>query len=110
MRSREAAYRKFILELYHATPATDRAWLHGMKGGCMAHVDAMDAPVTLADVQGIARETWKAAGAGSDSPSEAGADILGWDLAFESGATGPCIIHRESQGVPSAGSSHGKLR
>ena len=41
------------------------------------------APVTLADVKAIARETWKAAGTGKDSPSEAGADILGWDFAFE---------------------------
>ncbi|HLI30749.1 MAG TPA: DNA methyltransferase, partial [Terriglobia bacterium] len=83
IRSREAAYRKFILELYHATPIMGRTWLHGIKGGRMVHVGAVDAPVTLADVKAIARETWKAAGTGKDSPSEAGADILGWDFAFE---------------------------
>jgi adenine-specific DNA-methyltransferase len=83
IRSREAAYRKFILELYHATPITGRAWLHGVKGGRMVHVGAVDAPVTLADVKAIAREAWKAVGTGKDSPSEAGADILGWDFAFE---------------------------
>ena len=83
IRSREAAYRKFILELYHATPITGRAWLHGMKGGRTVHVGALDAPVTLADVKAIARETWKAAGTGKDSPSEAGAGILGWDFVFE---------------------------
>lgn len=82
-RQREAAYRKFVLELYHATPITGRTWLHGIKGGRMVHVGAVDAPVTLADVKAIARETWKAAGTGKDSPSEAGADVLGWDFAFE---------------------------
>jgi adenine-specific DNA-methyltransferase len=82
-RQREAAYRKFILELYHATPITGRSWLHGIKGGRMVHVGAVDAPVTLADVKAIARETWKAAGTGKDGPSEAGADVLGWDFAFE---------------------------
>ena len=83
IRSREVAYRKFILELYHATPITGREWLHGVKSGRTVHAGAVDAPVTLADVKAIARETWKAAGTGKDSPSEAGADILGWDFAFE---------------------------
>lgn len=82
-RQREAAYRIFILELYHATPITGRAWLHGIKGGRMVHVGAVDAPVTLADVKAIARETWKAVASGKDAPTEAGADILGWDFAFE---------------------------
>ena len=40
-RQREAAYRKFILELYHATPVTGRSWLHGMKSGRMVHVGAV---------------------------------------------------------------------
>ncbi|HLI30697.1 MAG TPA: DNA methyltransferase [Terriglobia bacterium] len=82
-RQREAAYRKFILELYHAAPITGRTWLHGIKGGRMVHVGAVDAPVTLADVKAIARETWKAVASGKDAPAEAGVDILGWDFAFE---------------------------
>ena len=32
-REREAAYRQFILDLYHATPISGHAWLHGTKGG-----------------------------------------------------------------------------
>src|SRR5438094_899447 len=43
---REAAYRKFILELYHATPVSGHIWLHGVKAGRMVHVGAVDAPVT----------------------------------------------------------------
>ncbi len=76
-RQKEAAYRKFILDLYHATPITGQAWLHGIKAGRMVHVGAVDAPVTIADVKAIARETWKAA------KEKAAADILGWEFAFE---------------------------
>lgn len=77
---REAAYRKFILELYHATPISGHTWLHGIKSGRMIHVGAVDAPVTIADVKAISREVWKAAGASGGKPA---ADILGWEFAFE---------------------------
>jgi hypothetical protein len=79
-RQREAAYRRFILELYHARPISGQTWLHGIKSGRMVHVGAVDAPVTIADVKAIAREVWKAAGA---SGGKAAADILGWEFAFE---------------------------
>ena len=80
---REMAYRKFILDLYHATPITGRTWLHGAKGGRMVHVGAVDAPVTLADVKAIAKEVWRGAGTGKDTPPRASVDILGWEFAFE---------------------------
>ncbi len=82
-RQREAAYRKFILDLYHATPVTSFSWLHGTKAGRMVHVGAVDAPVTLADVKAIAKEVWKAAGSAKDSPQRAGVDILAWEFALE---------------------------
>ena len=82
-REREAAYRKFILDLYHATPMNGYSWLHGTKSGRMVHVAAVDAPVTQADVKAIAREAWKAIGSGKDSPTKAGVDILGWEFALE---------------------------
>jgi DNA modification methylase len=78
---REAAYRRFILDLYHATPVTSYVWLHGIKSARMVHVGAVDAPVTLTDVKSIARETWKAASGGS--AKKVAADILGWEFAFE---------------------------
>jgi DNA modification methylase len=81
-RLREAAYRKFILDLYHATPLNGQTWLHGLKAGRAVHVGAVDAPVTLADVKAVARETWKLAGSGGGA-SKAAADILGWEWAFE---------------------------
>jgi len=82
-REREAAYRKFILDLYHATPLSGYAWLHGTKSGRMVHVAAVDAPVTQADVKAIARDAWKAIGSGKDAPTKAGVDILGWEFALE---------------------------
>ncbi len=82
-REREAAYRKFILDLYHATPMSGYSWLHGTNSGRMVHVAAVDAPVTQADVKAIAREAWKAIASGKDSPTKAGVDILGWEFALE---------------------------
>jgi adenine-specific DNA-methyltransferase len=82
-RQREAAYSKFVLDLYHAMPITGHSWLHGSKGGRAVHVGAVDAPVTLSDVKAIAKETWKAVGGGKDAPSKAGVDMLGWEFAFE---------------------------
>jgi adenine-specific DNA-methyltransferase len=82
-KEREAAYRKFILELYHATPVSGHAWLHGVKSGRMVHVAAVDAPVTRADVNAIAAEVWKAAGKGANSPQKPAVDILGWEFALE---------------------------
>ncbi len=82
-RERETAYRRFILDLYHAKPFSGHAWIHGTKGGRMVHVGAVDAPVTLADVKAIAREAWKAVGKDKDSPTKAGVDVLGWEFALE---------------------------
>jgi DNA modification methylase len=82
-REREAAYRQFILDLYHATPMTGHAWLHGTKSGRMVHVAGVDAPVTQADVKAIAREAWKIIASGKDSPTKASVDILGWEFALE---------------------------
>lgn len=83
-RQREAAYRQFILDLYHAKPFSGQAWLHGTKSGRMVHVGAVDAPVTLADVKAIAKEAWKTLGTGKDAPmTKSAVDILGWDFAFE---------------------------
>ena len=82
-RQREAAYRQFILRLYHATPISGQTWLHGTKSGKMVHVGAVDAPVTLSDVKSIAKETWKTLGSGISAATKSAVDILGWDFAFE---------------------------
>lgn len=80
-RDREAAYRRFILDLYHATETTGGTWLNGVKGGKAVHVGAVDAPVTLADVKAIAKEAWKSLG--KEGQTNPAVDILGWEFAFE---------------------------
>jgi hypothetical protein len=77
------AYRHFILDLYHAQKITGYIWLHGIKGGKMVHVGAVDSPISPGDVSQIAAEFKKAVGTGQDAPKTNGVDVLGWDFAFE---------------------------
>jgi DNA modification methylase len=81
--TRTAAYRTFILDLYHATPVAGFSWLHGLKQGRMVYVGTVDAPVTNGDVKQIVAEFRKVVGTGKDAPKEQSVDILGWDFAFE---------------------------
>ncbi|MDP9336687.1 MAG: site-specific DNA-methyltransferase [Actinomycetota bacterium] len=60
--ARTSAYRRFILDLYHAKPIKGYAWLHGVKNGRMVHVGTVDAPVTVGDIRQIATEFRKACG------------------------------------------------
>jgi adenine-specific DNA-methyltransferase len=81
--ARQAAYRQFILDLYHARPLSGYVWLHGVKAGRFVHVSSVDAPVSPGDVAQIAAEFRRAAGSGADAPTTNGVDVLGWDFAFE---------------------------
>jgi DNA modification methylase len=81
--AKQAAYRKLILDLYHATPVNGYAWLHGTRGGRMVHVGAVDSPVSLGDVTQIAGEFRRSIGTGEGAPKTNGVDVLGWDFAFE---------------------------
>ncbi len=76
--ARDDAYRRFILQLFHAEPLSGYAWLHGAKAGRFVHVGAVDAPVTASDVKGIARDVLRATGGVGGA-----VDILGWEFAFE---------------------------
>lgn len=51
-----AAYVKFILDLYKAQPIQG-AHVHGKKGGALVHVGAVDAPVTIAEIDDAIQET-----------------------------------------------------
>ncbi len=81
--TRTAAYRSFILDLYHASPVHGYAWLHGLKQGRMVHIGTVDSPVTVGDVKQIVAEFRKSVGTGKDAPKTQSVDILGWDFAFE---------------------------
>ncbi len=77
------AYRKFILDLYKARELTGKAWLHGVKSGRMVHVGSVDSPISIGDVQQIAKEFRQSIGTGEDAPTGTGVDVLGWDFAFD---------------------------
>ena len=81
--ARQRDYVHFILQLYQAKPLNGYSWLHGVKGGRMVHVGAVDAPVSVGDVAQIAAEFKRAVGTGKDAPKTNGVDLLGWDFAFE---------------------------
>jgi hypothetical protein len=81
--TRQREYVHFILGLYQAKPLNGYSWLHGVKGGRMVHVGAVDAPVSVGDVAQIAAEFKRAIGTGKDAPKTNGVDLLGWDFAFE---------------------------
>ena len=76
------AYRRFILDLYHAQPIDGYLWLHGVRDGRMVHVGVVDAPVAEGDVRQIVGEFWKASGQGIAGATVNGVDVLGWDFAF----------------------------
>ena len=81
--TRQRAYVGFILKLYNAKKIHGYTWLHGLHGGRMVHVGAVDGPATAGDVTQMAVEFKKAIGKGTDSPKVNGIDVLGWDFAFE---------------------------
>ncbi len=80
---RQRAYIDFILKLANATRMQGYTWLHGVKGGRIVHVGAVDAPVSVGDVTQIAAEFKRAIGTGKEAPKTNGVDVLGWDFAFE---------------------------
>lgn len=79
----QRAYVAFILQLYHATPISGYAYIHGRKGERFVHVGGVDGPVTDGDVKRLVAEFRKAVGTGANAPTTNGIDVLGWDFAFE---------------------------
>ena len=49
-------YLAFILKLYGAQPVAGMAHLHGKKGKAMVHIGAVDAPVTIAEIDAAVSE------------------------------------------------------
>lgn len=92
-------YRRFILDLYHAEPIDGYLWLHGVKGGRMVHVGAVDSPIAPGDVRQIAIEFRRAIGTGKDAPQVAGVDVLGWDFALDMNETMKQIAREASLDV-----------
>lgn len=64
-------YLAFILRLYGAEPVAGFQHIHGKKGKALVHIGAVDAPVTISEVQ-AAIEECKAAG-------QTELHVLGWE-------------------------------
>lgn len=75
-----AAYVQFILELYRAQPLPG-THIHGRKGGALVHVGAVDAPVTISEINAALTE---AAELGQKE-----LHILGWE--WEMGLHDPLV-------------------
>jgi len=72
-------YLAFILKLYGAQPVAGMAHLHGKKGRAMVHVGAVDAPVTIDEVNQALDECAKL--------KQTELHVLGWE--WEMGLAGP---------------------
>lgn len=84
-----AAYVQFILELYHAQPLPG-THIHGRKGGALVHVGAVDAPVTISEINAALTE---AAELGQKE-----LHILGWE--WEMGLHDPLVQQaKQSHGL-----------
>jgi len=64
-------YLAFILKLYGAQPVADMAHLHGKKGKTMVHIGAVDAPVTIAEIDAAVDECAKR--------KQGELHVLGWE-------------------------------
>jgi DNA modification methylase len=78
----EKSYKKFIAELYHATPLEGYTYVHGAKAGRMIHIGSVESPVTVDDIKAAILELWKLVGK-EKSTTTNGIDFLGWDFAFD---------------------------
>lgn len=82
-------YIRFILNLYKAEPISGFQHLHGRKAGRVVHVGAVDAPVTLAEVEEVINECKKV--------KQDKIDILGWE--FEMGIDAEVEKQAKAKGV-----------
>lgn len=64
-------YLAFILKLYGAQPVVGLAHLHGKKGKAMVHIGAVDAPVTIAEIDAAVDECAR--------HKQAELHVLGWE-------------------------------
>jgi hypothetical protein len=84
-----AAYVRFILDLYHAQPLPG-THVHGRKGGALVHVGAVDAPVTVSQINAALAET--------AAVGQSELHVLGWE--WEMGMHDPVVQQaKQSHGV-----------
>jgi hypothetical protein len=82
-------YLAFILKLYGAQPVAGLAQIHGRKGKAMVHIGAVDAPVTIDEINASIAECLRV--------KQAELHVLGWE--WEMGLNDLMIAEAKKQGV-----------
>lgn len=82
-------YLKFILELYGAQPLAGTEHLHGKKGNAVVHIGAVDAPVTIDEINASLAEC--------KAMDQSELHILGWE--WEMGLANLMIEEAKAQGI-----------
>jgi DNA modification methylase len=82
-------YLAFILKLYGAQPVVGLTNLHGKKGRVMVHVGAVDAPVTIAEIESAVVECTKV--------KQPELHVLGWE--WEMGLQSLVVAEAKKKGL-----------
>ncbi len=82
-------YLAFILKLYGAQPISGLAHLHGKKGKAMVHIGAVDAPVTIDEINAAVDECVKL--------KQSDLHVLGWE--WEMGLSNLMVAEAKKKGV-----------
>jgi adenine-specific DNA-methyltransferase len=82
-------YLKFILELYGAQPLAGTQHLHGKKGSALVHIGAVDAPVTIDEINGCLAEC--------KAMKQKELHVLGWE--WEMGINDLMVAQAQGQGI-----------
>jgi adenine-specific DNA-methyltransferase len=82
-------YLKFILDLYGAQPLAGTQHLHGKKGSAVIHVGAVDAPVTIDEINACLAEC--------QAMRQKELHVLGWE--WEMGLANLMVDQAKAQGV-----------
>ena len=82
-------YLAFILRLYGAQPVSGMAHLHGKKGRAMVHIGAVDAPVTIDEINGALSECAQV--------KQTELHVLGWE--WEMGLYDLMVDEAKKQGM-----------
>ena len=82
-------YLAFILKLYGAQPLTGLIHLHGKKGGAVVHVGAVDAPVTIGEIESAVDECAKL--------KQKELHVLGWE--WEMGLRNLMVQEAKREGI-----------
>ena len=82
-------YLKFILELYGAQPLAGTQHLHGKKGSAVVHIGAVDAPVTIDEINACLAEC--------KAMAQKELHVLGWE--WEMGLANLMVDQAKAQGI-----------